>query len=318
MPAPAPAAPPATAPGTPATVPARRVAGLYIGPPSLHELADMLNSGEAWAQARSYVTGFIVADHVFGTVADDEVAQWMQRLRALDLRLELEVGAVKEWSATGRNTFSVEEPQWRRIQRLGGGFSSIAMDEPLVSARSSLHKPDEYAAEQTAQFVAAVRAEFPQLLIGDIEPYPAIGLADQQRWIDSLQSHLARLGVRGLDFYRLDVDWYALEAAHAGSWQEVKRIEDDCHARGLPFSLIYWAADYPEKKQAGTANAETWYDGVMHEGRAYAATGGRPDQFVIESWIGVPGQAIPETTRATFTRSVWDFAAKFVRQTNTN
>ena len=289
--------------------------GLYINAPNLEELGDMFAHPDTWRDARSHLKGLVLADHMFGHVPDAEVGQWLAELKSWNLALELEVGAVKEWSATGRNTFAIEAPQWRRIIRLGSGFSSIAMDEPLVSARDSLHKPDAYAIEETAQFVAAVRAEFPDLLIGDIEAYPSIAFADHLRWIAGLRARLAELGVRGIDFYRLDVDWIAFTAAHVGSWAEVKRLEEACHNQGLPFSLIYWASDYPAKKAAGTARDADWYDGVMAEGRAYAAVGGRPDQPVIESWVGAPSHAVPDSAPWTFTRSVRDFAIAFPRET---
>ncbi|MEO6786845.1 MAG: hypothetical protein ABI318_11990 [Chthoniobacteraceae bacterium] len=68
----------------------------------------------------------------------------------------------------------------------------------------------------------------------------------------------------------------------------------------------------PEKH--GLADESTWYVAIMQQGYDYASVGGRPDQVVIESWIGAPSRCTPETDEWTFTRSVRDFAPKFARQ----
>jgi hypothetical protein len=91
----------------------------------------------------------------------------------------------------------------------------------------------------------------------------------------------------------------------------VRQVEAECHRRGLPFSLVYWAADFPASQRAGTATEETWETGIMYEGSQYASVGGAPDEMVIESWLQAPDQAVPETERGTFTRSVLDFTAQF-------
>ncbi len=52
------------------------------------------------------------------------------------------------------NAFAAERPIWERVQRLGGTRHAVAMDEPLCCAREQIHKPDDYAVQETADFVA--------------------------------------------------------------------------------------------------------------------------------------------------------------------
>ena len=49
----------------------------------------------------------------------------------------------------------------------------------------------------------------------------------------------------------------------------------------------------------------------MRQGYDYAAIDGKPDEYVIESWIEAPSRSLPETADWTFTRSVRDFARRF-------
>ncbi len=115
-----------------------------------------------------------------------------------------------------------------------------------------IHKPDECAVEETARFMALVRQHYPRVLVGNVEPYPSIPLPDLIRWIAALEERLARMHVRGLDFFRLDVDWVCFTVRNQGSWREVKRLEQYCRNRRLAFSLIYWASGYPALQAPGT------------------------------------------------------------------
>jgi hypothetical protein len=135
-------------------------------------------------------------------------------------------------------------------------------------------------------------------------------------FIDALQVRLKQMNVRGLDFFRLDVDWNHFTIGNkflAGNWPDVKQLELACRQRRLPFSLVYWAADYDRMKQLNLADDATWYVGVMRQGYDYAFVGGAPDEFVIESWVGAPLRAVPETEDWTFARSVRDFCRRFVK-----
>jgi len=277
-------------------------------------LRELFEHPEQWARTRAAIQALGYADHNLNRQFTDEQLQpWFAMLNQWGLKLELEVGAIKPWAVTGQKIFDVQRKHWDRFARLGASISAIAMDEPLCCARKDLKKDDEYAVAETAAFIALVRKHYPHIRIGDIEPYPFIPLADQTRWIDTLQKRLAEMGVRGLDFYRLDVDWLNFTVGKPGGWPEVKKIEQHCRRNKIPFSLIYWASGYPALVRRGLADDSTWYVSVMQQGYDYAHVDGRPDQYVIESWIDAPAATLPETGEFTFTRSVLDFAKKFLK-----
>ena len=271
---------------------------------------------EQWAETRKHVDVLSCTDlnlqrHFKN---DEELRGWFAKLKEWKIKMAMEVGAVKEWGVTGEKTFNAERKNWERLQSLGADLHAIAMDEPLCCVREHIHMPDEHALKETANYIALVRQHFPNVLIGDIEPYPSISLEEHKAWIEALQKRLAEMKVRGIDFYRLDVDWLRFNVQQKGSWREVRQLELWCRQRKLPFSLIYWASGYPAMKSRGLADDSTWYTAIMQQGYDYAAVEGRPDQYVIESWIKAPAECLPETAQWTFTRSVLDFARKFVRQ----
>jgi hypothetical protein len=51
----------------------------------------------------------------------------------------------------------------------------------------------------------------------------------------------------------------------------------------------------------------------MKQAADYAATGAKPDQYVIESWVGAPAAIVPETGENTFSRSTLDLYNKYVK-----
>jgi hypothetical protein len=270
---------------------------------------------DEWKETRSLIDVLFYADHnLKRQFTDDELRKWVGQLNEWRLNFGMEVGAIKPWGQTGEACFKVEKPNWDRLQSLGANFYAIAMDEPLLCCRLHIHKPDDYAVQETANYIALVRRHFSQMKIGDIETYPSIPLADHIWWIEALQKKLAEMGVRGLDLYRLDVNWANFIVQNHGCWGEVRQIEQACRQRKLPFSLIYWASDLPVLERKGLADESSWYLFIMHQGTAYALVDGRPNQLVIQSWLqsGNP-KCLPENESWTFTRSALDLTRNLRR-----
>jgi len=265
-----------------------------------------------WSETRSRIRGLCYADHMLNRqFTDPELGRWLPRIREWGLRFALEVGAVKPWGATGQAAFEAQRPMWERFRRLGGRIDAVALDEPLCCATDVLKKPMAYAVEETARFIALVRGAYPEMQIGDIEPYPSQDAPALATWLDALQARLKALGVRGLDFFQLDVDSVNFTVGNPGGWTGVRRVEEACRSRGIPFALLYWAADQPHLAARGLADESAWYLGMMHQAGDYAIVGGAPDRAVIQSWLEAPSHSVPETGDWTFTRSVRDFCRRF-------
>jgi hypothetical protein len=278
---------------------------------------ELFERPEEWKATRALVDVLFCTDLNFqNNFKDDgELSRWFAQASAWHLKLALEAGAIKPWGRTGAGTFAKEKANWERLQKLGANLYAVAMDEPLVCAREQIHESDEYALEETANYVVQVRQSFPDMLVGDIEAYPSSSVEEHEHWIEALNKRLAEKGVRGLDFYRLDVDWLRFTVQGKGSWKDLRELERWCRQKKLPFQLIYWASGYPSLARRGLADDSTWYVSIMQQGYDYASVDGKPDAYVVESWLEAPSQCLPETGDWTFTRSVRDFARKFLQRT---
>ncbi|MFA5192219.1 MAG: hypothetical protein WC740_15960 [Verrucomicrobiia bacterium] len=290
---------------------------VWMGVPSYDNgrfFRELFEKPDEWKETRSLIDVLFYTDLNFKKhFRDDELRTWFAQAQKWGLKIAMEVGAVKPWGQTGEKCFNAEKANWERLQGLGQNLYAIAMDEPFLCCRAHIKKPDDYAVQETANYIALVRKHFPNVLIGDIESYPSILVADHIWWIEALQKKLAEMKVGGLDFYRLDVNWANFIVQNHGCWAEVKKLERYCRSKKLPFSMIYWASGEPLLKKLGLADESTWYVSIIHQGYAYAMCQGEPDQYVIESWIQAPPRCVPETAEWTFTRSVRDFCRRFVK-----
>ncbi len=307
-------------------------------------LFEMVRREAEWSQTRRLVRGIGYWPLLLNNGhSDNEIRELFVKLKAWRLGFALEVPVLKgdHWCGDSlplqaKGAFDLLQQYAKRFRSLGmGELDWISFDEPIYAARHIVPMPSDnselaapesvalaikdpavtrrlyYGIAQTVSFIAMLRQAYPGSRLGDVEPYPALKYDEIVGAVEGIQKGSARRGIRGLDFLRLDVDWDLMERTGSGSWAEVKRIEDTCRAKRIAFSLIYWAADQPRLAQAGRAAKMDWRSGVLHQSRAYAQAGGRPDEIVIESWLQVPEHAVPETQPETFTASVLDFLRAF-------
>jgi hypothetical protein len=291
---------------------------VWMFPPRTQDgqsLRALFEHPESWAQTRDRIDGIGFPDQPLKTkFTDDERRAWFAQLARWHLKLSLEVGAIKEWGPTAAQSFPKGARTWDKLIADGARIDSLAMDEPFSFSRHFQQQTTAYAADQTARFVAFVRQRYPNILIGDIEPYPGIPAGDMLAFIDAVQEILHHWHLHGLDFFRVDVDWMHFrlhDRAGQDGWAGVRNLQAEIQHRGLPFSLIYWAADFPSLSAAGREDGQTWERGIMDEGAQYAATGAVPDDMAIESWLQMTNPAVPETEPGTFTHSVLDFTTRY-------
>jgi hypothetical protein len=304
-----------------AAEPARKVSAFVLGPPGIKDgqaIRELARHPEQWAKVRERLGNLLYADHVLHRQNKDDVTltELLGKFRTMNLPLQLEVGAVKEWGKTGADAFAKQKTMWERFLRCGALIDSIAMDEPLTCCDIHLGMENamEYAATETAEFIALVRKDYPDWIIGDIEGFPSLSADQLIQWIDLLEAKLKAKEVRGMDFFRVDTDWmHFVHDTKKGSWRDLKRIEDHCRQKGIAFSVVYWAANYHQMHTQNLADDVTWYIGVLQMGFNYAAVGGKPDQVVMQSWVDGPNTFLPETKPFTFTNTALDLFERLYR-----
>jgi len=307
-------------------------------------LRDMLSRGDEWKETRKRISGIGYWPYLLNQYhSDDEIRNLFASLRDWNLGFGFEVATVKaqNWIGTekpmdAKRAFAQFRNSAARFRSLGMQHVDwFGMEEPIYAARHAIpasgakvpdsrpvelfgavkNDPDAahriaYGVAETVSFMAMMRPLYPDSKFGLIEPYPSLSLDELKTALMGIQKTCAEQGIKGLEFFRLDLDWVTLEREKR-PWTDVKKIEVMCRENSIPFSVIFWAANWPHMKEAGTATPKTWSEGLFHFARNYREAGGSPDEIVIESWLWTPELAVPETDPDTFTGSALEFLKKF-------
>jgi hypothetical protein len=144
-------------------------------------------------------------------------------------------------------------------------------------------------AEATAGFTAAMRAEWPQIVVGDTEPMP-FGVAPEglASWLDAYRAAAGE----PLAFLHLDMDWSRTDWPQLGV-----AVEAAAAQRGVPVGIIYNGG-------AATSDA-TWLAIAGQRVLAYEDdAGAHPDHVLFQSWMDKPDRVLPEGEPTSFSAFV--------------
>jgi len=267
----------------------------YIGS---EDFMQLFEAGAPWPQATSHLQVFkLYGEWVAYSASDQELRQALESLRTRGLALAVEVGPLTANDDCGHSIEGYAGiPEGleiaRRIQQAGGKIDILAMDEPyyyghFYDGPKACHWTDEAIARQAGQFIQAMRAVFPDVLVGDTEPLvgPA-GANEYQAWMVAFKA------VNGYDlaFLHLDIDWSRPQ------WpQEALAIEAFGRQRGIPVGMIY-TGNFMD------LNDQAWLSICGERIKRYEIeTGGNPAHVIFQSWNDKPDHNLPESDPFTFT-----------------
>ena len=302
-----------TSPGQP---PADRFAILAPASNSA-DLARMFEPGAhgQWTQARSRLRAFQFYQQSLRnsctTCGGNNVSRLLNALpegafRYLedhDIQIGVEAGAVKEHTCDGRQLASVVMADMTPIYSSGSHVTFIAMDEPFTAAlpvrgqspfgRCNLSIDDTVV--QVAAFINHVRASYPAMRFGLIEPYPYFTVDEITTFIRALEDN-ERVG---LSFFRLDYDVRHRFNVDTNSVQDLKRLRDFLAGRNIEFEVIVTGYD-------GRTDATSVASAMA---LAYEVSGaiGRPHAVVFQDWssdrlgLGTEAVNLPEDSVGSLT-----------------
>jgi hypothetical protein len=258
------------------------------------DMLDLFSRHEDWRRSRreidvfKFYAGQLLGDPGFcatcgpNRVAALERVAAFRRLYEWGIAVAIEAAALKEWDCRGELTTRLALEAIGRVRANGAPVRYLAMDEPLLAAGACSLPADE-AAARTAAIVLAIRREHPQMLVGDIEPYPFLSAAR----ITSFLQALARAGAAP-DFFHLDVDRVYAAQLRIDVAPDLRAIRDACQEAGVRFGVILWGAD-------SSSEEEYWNDVLAWAQQVGDAFDVAPDHYVFQSWAASPDgtQKIP-------------------------
>lgn len=167
------------------------------------------------------------------------------------MKTAIGVGVLKSWSASDPNIVIARSKKCiRNVRQAGGKVAYLAMDEPLKGAQESGREcysgnPQclAWPATYVATYVRGVRASFPTVRIGLIEPYPEYSAATITQWVSTL-NHALKSQDPGdaLPFFQLDFDLRRARNQGVNITADLRKIRDFCGQQGYPLrSDLHWS-----------------------------------------------------------------------------
>lgn len=275
---------------------------------------DLFKPDAPWSKSAQYVKVFMINGGVLMHEPDDQVSALFADLKRRHIALAIEMGLLSGKGSDGKtqecgtNVEGFAAPDnakviASRIQRNGGDLAYVAMDEPLwyghhFSGKSCCQWPMERVAQDMVSGIADLRAKFPNVQIGDVEP---IGTAQPADWVQEITDwarvYQSVIGEK-LAFFHADVVW------NAPIWQQqFSAVKSRMQADGIEFGVIYngGGTGVNESDDVWTQEAEERFHLVESNPSLV------PDQAIFQSWARWPSRMLPETEHGTMTNLVMQY-----------
>ncbi len=263
--------------------------GPNMGSPDYPEL---FTKPEQWSEARSRIDVFkfhiqnvldvpcrICGNNTLNAFID---AQAFQRLTDWGLAIGIDVGAVKEWGCTGTEEFRNAKTAIDNVQRNGGTVSFLTMDEPYMEGEYAPpgSRPCglsmEQSADVTSWFIRRVKAAYPRIIIGDVEPYPYFSVSELEQWISTLEAN----GTKP-DYFHLDVNMEQARVDRRDAVADLRALSQFFQKRRIPFGVIFTS-----NSNWNVTSDRAYFDVTMEWIRTVNRAIGRPQHLVFNSWLG--------------------------------
>jgi hypothetical protein len=273
---------------------------------------DLFENNAPWPVAASRVHIFKSYMYAFDNLSDKQLEKIITGLNKREIAIALETqplnrkencGNSEAFSYSGNSVTAITR-RIKRFQSLGGEVKFLAMDEPLTFGR--LPSPEgcslslEQIAMEVAAYVSAIRKDFPDIVIGDIE-FENAGVDDVKAFLDSYEKIMGE----PLPFLHWDINWiqpikwwntnYKQRQFLWTEWiGQANNLESYCREHGTKFGMIY----------NGNSNAESdgeWLSQAEDHFAMYESLSDTPDHIIFQSWNMYPQYVLPETDPTKFT-----------------
>jgi len=265
---------------------------------------DLFADTAPWSNAASHVQIFKLYASVFldsyltGSLTDDQIRQVLADINRRHMALAVEWGPlIPQSCGTAVEGFTGDGAQKlaTRIQQLGGNLQYVMMDEPvrhgsLYSGPNACNWTVQQVAANAVQAVNAVKAVFPNVIVGDSELVPDTEdshdwLANYLDWFSAWQKAYGK----PLAFFHADVD------RGYPTWRDdVSAIRQAATQAGIPFGMIY------NGRLSDITDAD-WISDAANFFVDYELHSTPPPQVIFQSWNNQPKQVLPETDPSSFT-----------------
>ena len=266
---------------------------------------------QQWEQASKHVQAVYISAAGITSMSDEALARMVRDLSSHHIALGVEIlatnwfheppcgGGIEGYIDPGSANHVVA-----KLLKAGGTIHLMAMDEPFwfghfYSGKNACRSSIPGLASRVAVIVKIYTAAFPNVLVGDTEPFPAISnqpnwQAAYGNWVKAFHSATGT----PLTFLHLDFNWGDPQlsgpsndkpspAAIASLARQTAAVARE---NGLLVGMIMNGGGGPVAR----SDAQ-WMDQARLHIRALNASGVHLDHLMFESWDKYPARILPET-----------------------
>jgi hypothetical protein len=303
-----------------------------LPPPPLSQDADfleMFTPHAPWEFAASHTDVFKLYGSYLGHATQEQVNIVVADLKRRHIDIAVEVGVLNVnfnppppcgglGIIEGYGTPAQAKHISDMIKAAGGSIKYLVMDEPLYHGHFSsqphaCHSPIEVMIQQVVPTLSAYIQEFPDIIVGEVEPtrFPAYDnwQADILTWINGFKTTMGR----PLAFMQLDIPWtddnQLVPGASRPSMEPGDALTFYRYVRELMHhGLVGKIGIINDGTPKDTTDAAWTEDARDHVRLLEEKYGLRPDQDIFQSWMPHPAHALPEWQSDTLTGLiVWYF-----------
>lgn len=271
--------------------------------PDLQELFSSGGSLEEWDRIAKHVHVVRFTAGFFKNVPDDVLARMVKDFERHHIAIGCQLLALN-WVGQPPCGKGVEgygaPPEAKavvaKIQKAGGRLAVVSMDEPLwfghyYDGKNCCHSSIDNIVERTASIVKVYTDAFPDVVVGDTEPFPSI--SNEPRWKADYREWCSKFKTATgypLSFLQMDFAWgnkaLTLGKDHTGPnpdaiktlAREVAEVARENHETvGFMFTGAHSDSD------------EEWLKQAKQHINIVQASGINPDQAIFITWTKVPG-----------------------------
>jgi hypothetical protein len=263
---------------------------------SIEDWHELLQPDSPWRRAATHTQILYLNKGYILDAPDDELKAMAAAMaaRGIALGTSMDSVAVDESENCGR-TEGYDTPRsiaamTAKLKQNGIPLKYLVLDGPLwfghyaVGQQECRFSIDEVI-QRTAKNLRLVTAEFPELIVGDVEGTPLTLQPDWREDYARFKRGLESAAGRPLSFLQLDIGW------RKPDWPEaVKAMAAMAKSLGMKLGIIYNGDNEDDSDAAWVAHA--WHNVIATE----SEYGIIPDQAAFASWNDFPTRTLPDTS----------------------
>jgi hypothetical protein len=272
--------------------------------PAASHFLDLFQPGARWDRAAKKIHVLKVSTQFLQMAPEADVSAVIQGAKRRNLKLAMEGflltaslrcgnGGVESYASPGAINQIIG-----RLTRLGGTLDYVAMDEPVhfghyAEGPAFCHDPVEALAEQMAPNVKALKAAFPNIKFGDIEPLNRY-TTDRIKTMLRFAKAFRLASGEPVSFINVDIIWADEWRPQLAEWQK------EAGAAGIGLGVVIDGDGQDKDDLTWASKAVQRYSAVMK------SLPRPPDQIIFQSWMEHPSRLVPDDQPGTLSSIVVD------------